>query len=148
MRHQLRLYEKDQKIHISGEYLEAPFGAFIDVKNKTAEWDASVVNKNPIVPARPESTKATKTCPGCVRGAIKLMKGGMGWAKELLGVGQVEEIVAVKRQNMCLSCPSNCYDFGICRDDWPDRPEKEQGCGCVLALKVTQTSEKCPHDHW
>lgn len=148
----VKLYEQAKRIHVSGDYFGLPFAALLDLENRNAEWDDTAPSA-PLVPAPPTEEQKTaqeaqKECPGCVRGAIKLMRGGMGWAKELLGIGQVPETKAAERKKLCESCPSNCYDFGVCRDDWPDRLDEEQGCGCILALKITQTSEKCPHDHW
>lgn len=150
----LKLYTEAKQVHISGEYFGLPFAAMLDLGNKSAAWDHEApIPFPPLVPPpltkeQETATEAQKVCPGCVRGALKLMRGGMGWAKEIFGVGQVDKIKAAERKKLCESCPSNCYDFGICRDDWPDKPDEEQGCGCVLALKITQISEKCPHDHW
>lgn len=91
---------------------------------------------------------ADKDCPGCKSTILKLIRGGWGWAKDALGLDQVPDGVAAVRKATCMRCPTNCYDFGVCRDDWPDRPVAEQGCGCILSLKILQASEACPHDHW
>lgn len=143
-KHQISTDVRNMQLRITGTLANVPYGAVIDVGNGKAEWDGSIPWREPtqVVPG------AEGDCVGCGSVVKKLIKGGLGWAKELLHVDQAATQIAAERRSICLDCPSVCYDFGICRDDWPDRPAAKQGCGCILAMKVTQKSEACPHDHW
>jgi hypothetical protein len=129
-------------IRMRGSLKGNDYGVVIDIKNGQVQWDAEIPWKHPPT-LEDEPRDKSSDCPGCRKGMWKLIRGGMGWAKEMLQVGQVSVTTAGLRKALCEECPSNCYDFGVCRDDFPDRPREEQ-----LALKVTQASESCPHKHW
>ena len=148
--HRHQLNPKTLVIRFFGVFLGIKYGAIIDLKTGHAKWDDTIEYREPrTVATSPESTDTNAECPGCKNNLMKLVKGGFGWAKEVLGVGQVPDTIAEARKGTCLGCPSSCYDFGVCRDDWTDgRDKASQGCGCILALKVTQASEECPHQHW
>ena len=145
--HQIRTNVRAGLLYVSGTLGGVRYGVIINLKDGSAEWDPDIVwHEAPAV--QPTDAESEEGCPGCGALLTKLIKGGMGWAKALLKVDQVSPEVATARKALCLLCPSKCYDFGICRDDLPDRTAYQQGCGCVLALKVTQASEECPHRHW
>ena len=150
--HRHQINAKALEIRFFGSLNGIPYGAVLDLKTGHVKWDDQIKY---VEPHQANGTSLSTDdagageCPGCKNNIMKLVKGGFGWAKEVLGVGQVPAEVAVQRQRWCETCPSNCYDFGVCRDDWTDgRAPAEQGCGCILALKVTQASEECPHKHW
>lgn len=150
-KHQIKIDHKNMKVTFTGRLLGTEYGVLINIAQGTVEWLKNIEWVKPPPKEKPlvsAEQVLDKDCPGCNAGVKKLIKGGMGWAKQLLGLDQVPAEVAAARQSICEACPSNCYDFGICRDDWPDRDRKDQGCGCVLALKVTQGKEVCPHEHW
>ncbi len=148
-KHQVGYYREAKKVVVRGLVADVPFGVEVDAVNRTAVFLEDTAMKAP----SPQSAKVINTakdkdCPGCKSAILKLVKGGWGWAKDALGLDQVPDGIAAVRKATCLRCPTNCYDFGVCRDDWPDRPDAEQGCGCILSLKVLQASEVCPPKHW
>ena len=145
--HQIRTNVRAGLLHISGTLGGVPYGVTVNLTDGTAAWDSNIPWHT--APATlPVDADSDEGCAGCGSLLSKLIKGGMGWAKALLKVDQVSPDVAAARKALCLLCPSKCYDFGICRDDLPNKTAYQQGCGCVLALKVTQASEECPHRHW
>ncbi len=135
-------------IRFFGTLAGIKYGAVIDLKTGHAKWDDTIEYVEPRKGGETVAKDGSAECPGCNKTLKKLLRGGMGWAKEVLNVGQAPATIAEARQSTCLACPSGCYDFGVCRDDLPDRKPEQQGCGCILALKVTQASEECPHKHW
>lgn len=148
-RHSHQLDSRNLVIKFFGVLRGIKYGAIIDLKDGHAKWDDTIEYVKPILTTETTADTDSSNCPGCKNNLMKLVKGGFGWAKEVLGVGQVPTTVGQARKGTCLNCPSNCYDFGVCRDDWDDgRLPEQQGCGCILALKVTQASEECPHKHW
>ena len=143
----------DLRVLIEGHIEDHPFAADINVSREEATYIphhmvASDIGSPSKQPPQKTAKETKKGCPGCHSTLKKLIRGGMGWAKELLHLGQAEQSLAEHRKGICLRCPSGCYDFGVCRDDLPDRAAEEQGCGCILALKVTQADQECPHKHW
>lgn len=147
-KHELLIDPTNMKVTIIGRLLGTEYGAVISLLTGTVEWLKDIQWQAPLPDAVPPKKETSNGCPGCHNGVMKLIRGGMGWAKSALKIDQAPPEVGQERQSICESCPSNCYDFGVCRDDWPNRPKKEQGCGCILALKVTQNREECPHKHW
>ena len=154
--HQLFPDWKNGTVGIAGRLAGAPYGATINVREHTVEWDSSLIGvdatrkRHSDAAARsPKNDKPAKgDCDGCLKGAARLIRGGWGWIKAELKIGAAEQVVAEERKAICVACPSKCYDFGVCRDDFPDREKDKQGCGCILSLKVLVESEKCPHGHW
>ena len=148
-RKQFGLNNADKIMSLKCEWLGYSFGVIIDLAHHTVQFDDTIPWIEPTVEgASTSSDKAEKECPGCKTGLMKLIRGGMGWAKATLGIDMVDASIVAARKETCLSCPSKCYDFGVCRDDWPNRLDAEQGCGCILSLKILQASEECPHQHW
>lgn len=148
-KHQVGYIPDLLQVTVNGLVDGVPFGVKIDAKEKTALFIENSKIKPPSShKITTETSKGDKNCPGCKSTLTKLIKGGVGWAKELLGVDQVHPELAKSRKFICENCLSNCYDFGVCRDDWTDREKQDQGCGCILSLKILQASESCPHNHW
>lgn len=146
--HRHQINSRTMEIKFFGMFMGLKYGAVLDLKNGHVKWDDTIEFRTPRTSSETTATKKASDCPECTKGIMRLIRGGMGWAKEALGLDQVPDVVAATRQSICETCPTNCYDFGVCREDWPDRPPDKQGCGCILALKVTQASEECPHKHW
>jgi hypothetical protein len=140
--HQLQVF--GDRLRIVGKVRGQDFGVQVDLAEGSAAWDPDITYKPPT--SSPEAPPSTD-CPGCKKGIAKLIKGGWGWARAALTTNAPDAVVA-ERKRTCGMCPSACYDFGVCRDDWPNRTDEEQGCGCILALKVLVPSESCPHGHW
>lgn len=135
----------DHAIRFVGDLAGKPYSVMVDLDAQTAIWEADQVPR----PTAKTPTKAggKKPCLGCENGVHKLLRGGWGWARTLFKKQASPETIRA-REEICERCPSDCYHFGVCRDDWPDRSPREQGCGCILSLKVLIEDEKCPHKHW
>lgn len=146
-KHQIITDPENMKVTLTGRLLGHEYGGVFDLLTGSVEWLQEIVWHQPPKDVVTHA-KQDRTCPGCTRGVLKLLRGGMGWAKSALRLDQAPPEVIAERQAKCESCPLGLHDFGICRDDWPNKPRKDQGCGCVLALKVTQKSEQCPHKLW
>ncbi len=71
----------------------------------------------------------------------RLAKGVPGLLKSELGIDLAGPSLVAERRDICLSCPSGMYDFGVCS-------EERGGCGCFLASKVKIKGEACPEGHW
>lgn len=145
-KHQVGYDFENKIVTIRGLVDDVPFGVEVDAQKHTAR----ILNNTTLIVPKGNSVPDKKQgdCPGCKDVIGKLVRGGIGWAKELFHLDTIPPHVAQARKAMCETCPSDCYDFGVCRDDWPDRPPEEQGCGCILSLKILQGSEECPHAHW
>jgi len=143
----LRVSTFKTHVHVEGRFNGVEYGVNLNPVDGTLLW----TGRNDSVPvvADAGAEPKEKDCKNCGRtGLKKLVEGGWGWAKAALGVDRQSEEVARVNHSICLSCPSKCYDIGICRDDWPDRQKDQQGCGCIVALKVLDEKESCPHGHW
>jgi len=92
---------------------------------------------------------ANTGCPGCQKAEqaqksgllSRLAKGVPGLLKSELGIDLAGPSLVAERRDICLSCPSGMYDFGVCS-------EERGGCGCFLASKVKIKGEACPEGHW
>tara|TARA_R110002012_G_scaffold79909_2_gene202922 strand:+ start:945 stop:1403 length:459 start_codon:yes stop_codon:yes gene_type:complete len=71
----------------------------------------------------------------------RLAKGVPGLLKSELGIDRAGPSLMAERRSICLDCPSDYYDFGVCN-------EERGGCGCFLASKITIKGEACPEGHW
>lgn len=62
------------------------------------------------------------------------------------------ELVAKARMEICITCPSKCYNTTgegcMVPGTSPCCDERNGGCGCSLAFKIRSLSSDCPHDHW
>lgn len=147
--HQVGYRTEDKIVTIRGVVGDVPFGVEVDANKKTAHILNDTAFKARTQPTGKKKEKSNDDdCPGCPNALKKLFRGGVGFAKAVLRIDQVPPEVAAGRKALCLLCPAKCYDFGICRDDWPNRDKSQQGCGCILALKILQGKESCPHEHW
>ena len=148
-KHEIKVDKENQIVTYKGRMFDQEYGCVFDLKAGTVTKLDNLDWSEPLEKdAAPKKSPTQEKCPGCTKGIVKLLRGGMGWAKAALNIGQTTPEIAAERQVICESCPSSVYDFGVCRDDWPDKKPGDQGCGCVLALKVLQASEECPHKHW
>lgn len=59
--------------------------------------------------------------------------------KNLLFKNELVEPIALKRMEICATCP-------LRTDDRCDRTKG--GCGCLLAAKIRSLKSKCPKDKW
>lgn len=154
-RHQVRPNFKAGTVTVLGHLAGTPYGVVIDVKNHSVEWDSTRRLDRRATPQqttrkakKPEKTSDAEGCSGCLKGLRKMIRGGLGWAKVAIGHSRAEPEIVASRKATCMSCPSQCYEFGVCRDDFSDRAKEAQGCGCILSLKVLVKTETCPHGHW
>lgn len=136
-----RYYRDPPRVEIFGTVDDTPYGVSIDLDSKHATW---LENPEPRKPRKGQD----EDCPGCHKSLKKLITGALGFTKRALGVDACPPEIVEDRIHICETCPSDCYHFGVCRDDWPDRPKDQQGCGCILPIKVQLASEQCPHAHW
>lgn len=145
MTHQAQRFS-DGRLRLVGDSGGRPYSVMLDLDAQTAEWEHDQAPHTP-APLPSDQRPGEKPCVGCVSAVQKLLRGGWGWAKSVFKQPASAETIA-RREEICEACPSGCYRFGVCRDDWPNRPAEEQGCGCILSLKVLVADEECPHKHW
>jgi len=80
-------------------------------------------------------------CAGCGTSVKKLISGAIGWTKNALGISVCPPHIQKDRRRICEECPSGCYSFGVCE-------EVLGGCGCLLPIKIQDSTEECPFQHW
>ena len=141
-----QFFGHDKIVRINGAIEGVPFSVKVNAAAETAEWTtpAPVSERKPA----PDAGGNEADCPGCHKSLKQLVTGAIAFTKRAVGVDKCPTEEVMKRMSICETCPSGCYQFGVCRDDLPDRPETDQGCGCILPIKLQLASEACPHNHW
>lgn len=119
-----------------------PYDVIVSVEGKTVEWFDNENVDEVLAPSRPATKKSKDDgCGGCVGTIIKFAKGGWGQMKAKLGLDAAGPELIARRTEICETCPSGMYRFGICD------PERG-GCDCVLDAKVRIKDQSCPEGHW
>ena len=113
----------------------------------TTRFDGTIVSSSQMQPAEEESEcsscKKQKQHEKANKAGIlgRIAKGEPGLLKSELGIDRAGESLQASRKQVCMECPSQYYDFGVCS-------EERGGCGCFLASKITIKGEACPEGHW
>jgi len=89
---------------------------------------------------------------GCCGKAIRLVGKGASVTKKLIVGKRVRVDTQRKRLKICGECDLySCKVFGpVCGTLYSgkERNEEVEGCGCLLAVKVSLKGESCPRGKW
>ena len=114
-----------------------------------ARFDGSITTKQEVVENEDSNKPGCSSCKQKEKhekankaGILgRIAKGVPGLLKSELGIDRAGESLQASRKQVCMECPSQYYDFGVCS-------EERGGCGCFLASKITIKGEACPEGHW